>query len=258
MIEMLRGPRRESRSPAAPARTGSGISPSAVWPETETLSWREAERELEAQPFRALTGAWLERGEWHAHPDVADEPVPGPRDACSRRSTASSTTATARRRSGASATGWRCTSRRRSASTATTCCRCLAGDEVVGRAEPRFDRKTRTLELLGAWGDTSRLDEALGAIGRVAGRYGESVTWTRTECGGVPVPAASSSCTTTVPGCSCADLVGHVHRVGAAAARAAAGGRERLADHLALRVEHFDGHVRLEHVRVPGDGHRAS
>jgi uncharacterized protein YcaQ len=37
----------------------------------------------------------------------------------------------------------------------------LAGNDVVGRAEPRFDRKTGTLELLGAWGDTSRLDEAL-------------------------------------------------------------------------------------------------
>ena len=37
----------------------------------------------------------------------------------------------------------------------------LVGDQIVGRAEPRFDRKTGTLELLGAWGDTSRLDEAL-------------------------------------------------------------------------------------------------
>jgi uncharacterized protein YcaQ len=37
----------------------------------------------------------------------------------------------------------------------------LVGDELIGRAEPRFDRKTRTLELLGAWGDTSRLDEAI-------------------------------------------------------------------------------------------------
>ena len=82
----------------------------------------------------------------------------------------------------------------------------LAGDEVVGRAEPRFDRKTGTLELLGAWGDTSRLDEALEPLSAMAGRYGESVTGTRTECGGVPVPAASSSCTTIVPGCSCATL----------------------------------------------------
>jgi uncharacterized protein YcaQ len=37
----------------------------------------------------------------------------------------------------------------------------LVGDQLVGRAEPRYDRKTRTLELLGAWGDTSRLDDAL-------------------------------------------------------------------------------------------------
>ncbi len=41
----------------------------------------------------------------------------------------------------------------------------LVGDRVVGRAEPRFDRKTSTLELLGAWGDTSRLDEALADLG---------------------------------------------------------------------------------------------
>ena len=37
----------------------------------------------------------------------------------------------------------------------------LVGDQLAGRAEPRFDRKSGTLELLGAWGDTSRLDEAL-------------------------------------------------------------------------------------------------
>jgi uncharacterized protein len=37
----------------------------------------------------------------------------------------------------------------------------LVGDRIVGRAEPRFDRKTKTLELLGAWGDTARLDEAM-------------------------------------------------------------------------------------------------
>jgi uncharacterized protein len=41
----------------------------------------------------------------------------------------------------------------------------LVGDRIVGRAEPRFDRKTGELELLGAWGDTSRLDEALADLG---------------------------------------------------------------------------------------------
>jgi hypothetical protein len=40
----------------------------------------------------------------------------------------------------------------------------LVGDRIVGRAEPRFDRKTGELELLGAWGDTSRLDEALSGL----------------------------------------------------------------------------------------------
>jgi uncharacterized protein YcaQ len=45
----------------------------------------------------------------------------------------------------------------------------LVGDRVVGRAEPRFDRKTRTLELLGAWGDTTRLDEALTSLARFLG-----------------------------------------------------------------------------------------
>ena len=40
----------------------------------------------------------------------------------------------------------------------------LVGDRLVGRVEPRFDRKTRKLEVLGAWGDTSRLDEALAEL----------------------------------------------------------------------------------------------
>jgi len=40
----------------------------------------------------------------------------------------------------------------------------LVGDAVVGRAEPVFDAKTRALRVLGAWGDTSRLDEALDGL----------------------------------------------------------------------------------------------
>ena len=45
----------------------------------------------------------------------------------------------------------------------------LVGDRVVGRAEPRFDRKSGELEVLGAWGDTSRLDEALESLAEFLG-----------------------------------------------------------------------------------------
>ena len=40
----------------------------------------------------------------------------------------------------------------------------LDGDRLVGRVEPRFDRKTGRLEVRGAWGDTSRLDDALAGL----------------------------------------------------------------------------------------------
>ena len=40
----------------------------------------------------------------------------------------------------------------------------LVGDRIVGRVEPRLDRTTGRLQVLGAWGDTSRLDEALDSL----------------------------------------------------------------------------------------------
>ncbi len=45
----------------------------------------------------------------------------------------------------------------------------LVGDRIVGRAEPVFDAKEGTLRLLGAWGDTSRLDEALASLAQWLG-----------------------------------------------------------------------------------------
>jgi uncharacterized protein YcaQ len=42
----------------------------------------------------------------------------------------------------------------------------LVGDRLVGRAEPVFNRKTGTLDVLCAWGDTSRLDEGLASLTR--------------------------------------------------------------------------------------------
>ena len=79
-------------------------------------------------------------------------------------STAWSTTATAPRRCGTSATGSRCSSRRRSASTATTCCRSWSATRSSAGPSRASTRRPATLELLGAWGDTSRLDEALADL----------------------------------------------------------------------------------------------
>jgi uncharacterized protein len=133
--------------------------PERVWPESETLAWREAERELEERR-RRRQGAWLQRGEWHAHADISDEPVPD------RATVLSPFDGLVKDRDRAEALwGFRYRLEmyvpRAKREYGYYVLPLLVGDEVVGRAEPRFDRKTGALELLDAWGDTSRLDEAL-------------------------------------------------------------------------------------------------
>jgi uncharacterized protein YcaQ len=46
-----------------------------VYPRTETIPWREAERLVEEKRRRSL-GVWLERGKLRVHPDISDAPVP--------------------------------------------------------------------------------------------------------------------------------------------------------------------------------------
>jgi uncharacterized protein YcaQ len=129
------------------------------YPETETVSVREAERTLAEQRFRSL-GVRLLKGEWHAHPDVSDEPVPN------RVTVLSPFDRLVHDRDRTEALfGFRYrlemyvpAAKREYGYYVLPL---LSGDGLVGRVEPRFDRKTRELEVLGAWGDTSRLAEAL-------------------------------------------------------------------------------------------------
>jgi uncharacterized protein YcaQ len=143
---------------------------SRAWPETEIAPLRDAERLLAEQRFRAL-GVRLERGEWVAHPEADDAPVPervtllSPFDRLIHdrgrtealfgfRYRLEMYVPAAKREHGYYVLPL------------------LVGDELVGRAEPRFERKTRVLQLLGEWGDTSRIGEALDDLARWLGAEG--------------------------------------------------------------------------------------
>jgi uncharacterized protein YcaQ len=137
------------------------------WPETTTVPLREA-RLLLAEKRRRALGVWLEKGEWHAHPDVDDAPVP------ERATLLSPFDRLVHDRDRAEALfGFRYRLEmyvpRAKREYGYYVLPLLVGDRLVGRAEPRFDRKTRRLELLGAWGDTSRLGEALEELAAFLG-----------------------------------------------------------------------------------------
>jgi len=132
-------------------------------PPSETVPLREAERILAERRFRSQ-GVRLVRGQaqnaWEAHPDAGDGPVP------ERASLLSPFDRLVYDRDRAEAL-WNFHYRlemfvpRAKRQYGYYVLPLLDGDRVVGRAEPRFDRKTGELKVLGAWGDTSRLDEAL-------------------------------------------------------------------------------------------------
>jgi uncharacterized protein len=137
------------------------------WPETETVPLREAERQLAERRFRSL-GVRLEKGEWVAHPDADDGPVPD------RVTLLSPFDRLVHDRDRAEALfGFRYRLEmyvpKAKREYGYYVLPLLVGDALVGRAEPRFDRKTKTLEVLGAWGDTSRLGEALDELAAFLG-----------------------------------------------------------------------------------------
>ena len=110
----------------------------------------------------------LERGEWRAHPDATDGPVPD------RVTLLSPFDRLIHDRDRAEALfGFRYRlemyvppAKREYGYYVLPI---LVGDRLVGRVEPRFDRKKRTLDVVGAWGDTSRLAEALASLAEFLG-----------------------------------------------------------------------------------------
>jgi uncharacterized protein len=166
MLELLHG---RGKIAVAGRRDGQRIWDLAErwWPESDTVPLREAERILGQQRFRSL-GVRREKREWVAHPDARDGPVPD------RVTLLSPFDRLIHDRDRAEALfGFRYRLEmyvpQAKREYGYYVLPLLVGDRIVGRAEPRFDRGTKTLELLGAWGDTSRLDEALDELAAFLG-----------------------------------------------------------------------------------------
>jgi uncharacterized protein YcaQ len=137
------------------------------YPPTELVPPREAERLLVAQRRRAL-GVRLEKGEWIAHQDIDDAPIP---DRATLLSPFDQLVHDRARTEALFDFRYRLEmyvppAKRQFGYYVLPL---LVSDQIVGRAEPRFDRRTRTLDVHGRWGDTAGLDEALEGLATFLG-----------------------------------------------------------------------------------------
>jgi uncharacterized protein len=136
-------------------------------PPSETLTPAAAERALAEQRFRSL-GVRLEKGRLLAHPDASDGTVP---DRVTLLSPFDRLIHDRDRAEALFGFHYRLEmyvppAKREYGYYVLPL---LAGERVVGRAEPVLDRKAGTLSVLGAWGDTSRLHEALEPLASFLG-----------------------------------------------------------------------------------------
>ena len=134
------------------------------YPESETLTWAQAEQLAEERRRRAL-GVVLDKrkGRWLAHPDATAGPVPD------RATLLSPFDRLIHDRDRTEAL-WDFFYRlemyvpKAKREHGYYVLPLLVGDRLVGRAEPVFDAKSKTLRVLGAWGDTDRLPEAIDEL----------------------------------------------------------------------------------------------
>jgi hypothetical protein len=132
------------------------------YPETDVVPLRDANRLLDEQRLRAL-GVRLRRGKLEVSPDADDSPVPD------RVTLLSPFDRLIHDRDRAELL-WDFHYRlemyvpKAKREYGYYVLPLLVGDRIVGRAEPVWDKQEKKLSVLGAWGDTSRLDEALASL----------------------------------------------------------------------------------------------
>jgi uncharacterized protein YcaQ len=132
------------------------------YPETEVVPLADARRRLDEQRLRAL-GIRQRGGTWELAPDADDSPVP---DRVTLLSPFDRLVHDRDRAEALFGFHYRLEMYVPKAKReyGYYVLPILVGDEIVGRVEPVWDRRARRLDVAGAWGDTSRLDEALASL----------------------------------------------------------------------------------------------